>query len=258
MSDLFIDPGDIVHGLVHRGTVHLGARAQLIEPYIDADGGLYCIKVLQEPIFEFWRGKSAASIAKKFLHLANRIVNPVCRGATNKAILSCWTEIAGGSFFDLGNDAIASAGPTWAHGLMAPMLINRLGLRSLAPDGHPDGIQPWAPTLIEGAVRIDTRSFGEGYEEKGAGIYIEPDFGQNGPIIVRNGVSIQTRHGYCIQVVPKSGTGPQAGLEPFPVSIRGCYLGREDGKHPVNIAVASTIFEDNRTLEGLRIGRVPA
>lgn len=258
MATFEVMDGDTVTRPIVRGEILLGEGATVIEPDVDADGGLYCIRSMTPIDAHLWRGRGMAEIARLFMQRRNVIVRPKLRGATNKAILGSWTEVGGGQMYDLGNDAIAAAGPMWAHGLRAPMVIDRLGLTSLDPVGHSDGMQPWAPMLIEGAILINVVPFGPGYEERGAGIYVEPDFGQCGPVIIRNGVSIRTRHGYAIQVVPKSGTGPTAGLEPAPVIIRGIYVHREDGKHPVNIVPTSTVFEGVRDLvTGRAIGRVP-
>lgn len=250
-----VGPNDILRHEAIRGTVRLHRGGVLDDCDIDAEGGLYGVVCVDDK--SAWP-ESMAKIAPLFR--ASRSVVRGCdvRGATNAGILARWCEVAGGQIHDIGNDAIKVAAPSWIHGLQGVLLIYDLGLVSLAPSAHSDGIQPWAPCIIESQVHINMRPRSSAYQERGAAIYIEPDFGQNGPIVVRNGVTMLTRNGYCMQVVPKSGSGPSAGLMPHPVSVRGCYLHREDGKHPVNIEAPTTVFEGNRDLlTGRVIGKQP-
>lgn len=250
-----IGPTDTLRGETIRGTARIHRGAVLEACTVDAEGALYGVECVDAG--DRWP-EGISKVAQAFNKRHSRLEVCSIRGAKNAGVLARWCEVAGGEIWDCGNDAIKVAAPSWIHGLRETLSIFRLGLISLDPGAHSDGIQPWAPTLVEGRVTIDIRpDAGPAYQESGAGIYVEPDFGQCGPIIVRNGVVLLSRNGYCMQVVPKSGTGPSAGLEPFPVTIRGIYLHREDGKHPVNLPVASTVFEGNYTTSGVPVARVP-
>lgn len=241
-----IDPGTTIENETIRGPVKLYPGATMRHCTIDAHGALYGIECVDS---HPWDSKSLAP-----LFLARRSIIEGCEvfGAQNACILARWTEIRGGWLHDSGNDAIKTAAPTWIHGHLYGLVIDRLGVIALDPDGHVDGIQTWAPTLVEGRVKIDTRKTGPGYQERGAGIFIKPDFGQCGPVIVRNGVTMISGEGYCMQVVP-DGTG----LEPRPVKVSRCYFHREDGKHPVNV-LPSVEWERNRFLDGRPLEKVPA